>query len=260
VLENVRGHLSLGFDVVLADLADLGWSAQWGVVRASDAGACHQRARLFIVAHPGSRQQPWASTDRHGLSVASQCSYWPSDAHVAGLEGPQSARGRFMPDGSPTADADLAGGQARGNTRHNSQRIWQQPVGLAAPIADTECSGRQEEQSQSSAGRGESDATGGGVDWGDYGPAIARWERVIGRPAPAPTEPGRTGAPRLAPRFVEWMMGLPDGHVTDPAIGISRNDQLKALGNGVVPQQAALALDVLLQGTPYDIRQGLATV
>jgi DNA (cytosine-5)-methyltransferase 1 len=42
------------------------------------------------------------------------------------------------------------------------------------------------------------------------------------------------------------MMGLPDGHVTDPAIGISRNDQLKALGNGVVPQQAALALRHLL--------------
>lgn len=42
------------------------------------------------------------------------------------------------------------------------------------------------------------------------------------------------------------MMGLPAGHVTDPAIGISRNDQLKALGNGVVPQQAALALSLLL--------------
>jgi DNA (cytosine-5)-methyltransferase 1 len=56
------------------------------------------------------------------------------------------------------------------------------------------------------------------------------------------------------------MMGLPDGWVTDPAIGISRNDQLKALGNGVVPQQAALALDVLLQGTTNDLRQILATV
>ena len=44
VLENVRGHISLGFDVVLADLASVGWSARWGVVRASDAGACHQRA------------------------------------------------------------------------------------------------------------------------------------------------------------------------------------------------------------------------
>ena len=34
-------------------------------------------------------------------------------------------------------------------------------------------------------------------------------------------------------------MGLPAGHVTD--VDISRNDQLKALGNGVVPQQSAEA-------------------
>jgi len=42
------------------------------------------------------------------------------------------------------------------------------------------------------------------------------------------------------------MMGLPDGWVTDPAIGISRNDQLKACGNGVVPQQAEAALRDML--------------
>jgi DNA (cytosine-5)-methyltransferase 1 len=48
------------------------------------------------------------------------------------------------------------------------------------------------------------------------------------------------------------MMGLPEGHVCDvPAPeGMSvagvRNARLKALGNGVVPQQAAHALRVLL--------------
>lgn len=75
--------------------------------------------------------------------------------------------------------------------------------------------------------------------WGDYAPAIARWEAVLGRPAPDPTEPGAKGSPRLSPRFVEFMMGLPAGWVTD--VDISRNEQLKALGNGVVPQQAAAA-------------------
>ena len=39
-------------------------------------------------------------------------------------------------------------------------------------------------------------------------------------------------------------MGLPEGHVT--AVDITRAQQLKALGNGVVPQQAALALSLLL--------------
>jgi hypothetical protein len=49
---------------------------------------------------------------------------------------------------------------------------------------------------------------------------------------------------RLAPPFVEWMMGLPAGHVT-AVPGLPRGAQLKALGNGVVPQQAAAALRVL---------------
>lgn len=70
---------------------------------------------------------------------------------------------------------------------------------------------------------------------------------MIGRAAPAPTVPdGKDGAHRLSALAVEWMMGLPAGHVTDPAIGLTRNQQLKALGNGVVPQQAALALSLLL--------------
>jgi DNA (cytosine-5)-methyltransferase 1 len=81
--------------------------------------------------------------------------------------------------------------------------------------------------------------------FGQYAPAIARWEAILGRPAPAPTEPtGRDGAHRLSPRFVEFLMGLDDGWVTD--VGLTRNEQLKALGNGVVPQQAVAALRRLL--------------
>jgi DNA (cytosine-5)-methyltransferase 1 len=40
-------------------------------------------------------------------------------------------------------------------------------------------------------------------------------------------------------------MGLPAGHVTD-VLGIDRRSQLRLLGNGVVPQQAAAALSLLL--------------
>jgi DNA (cytosine-5)-methyltransferase 1 len=40
-------------------------------------------------------------------------------------------------------------------------------------------------------------------------------------------------------------MGLPEGWVT-AVPGLSRTDQLKMLGNGCVPQQAALALEMLL--------------
>ena len=81
--------------------------------------------------------------------------------------------------------------------------------------------------------------------WGDYAPAIARWEHALGRPAPEPTQTSKKGNPQLSARFVEWLMGLPAGWVTDVP-GVTRNEALKALGNGVVPQQAAQALRVAL--------------
>ena len=95
-------------------------------------------------------------------------------------------------------------------------------------------------------GRGQVDALPAVTDFGPYTDAIRRHEDALGRPAPSPTEPGTNG-PRLSPAFVEWMMMLPHGHVTDPAIGLSRSQQLKALGNGVVPAQAAHALRWLLE-------------
>lgn len=84
------------------------------------------------------------------------------------------------------------------------------------------------------------------VDFGPFAAAVARWERVLGRLAPSPTELSpKSGKLRLSPAFVEWMMGLPAGHVTDVP-KLTRNEQLRLLGNGVVPQQGAHALRHLL--------------
>jgi len=81
--------------------------------------------------------------------------------------------------------------------------------------------------------------------FGKFEPAIRSWESVLGRKAPAPTKPdGKDNQHRLSSEFTEWMMGLPQGWITDA--GISRNEELKAAGNGVVPQQAELALRLLL--------------
>jgi DNA (cytosine-5)-methyltransferase 1 len=81
--------------------------------------------------------------------------------------------------------------------------------------------------------------------WGEYEPVIRRWEQIMGTPAPSPTEITSKGTHRLSARFTEWMMGQPAGWITDPSIGISRNEQLKACGNGVVTQQAVAALSVM---------------
>jgi DNA (cytosine-5)-methyltransferase 1 len=83
--------------------------------------------------------------------------------------------------------------------------------------------------------------------WGRFENSIRRRESVIDRKAPAATKPdGKDNAHRLSSKFTEWMMGLPDGWITD--CGLSRNEELKACGNGVVPQQATMALQYLLKG------------
>lgn len=129
--------------------------------------------------------------------------------------------------GEPTPDTDDAG---RGEQRRT--------VTVQPEHATTEHAGTDDADTSSPAG---------GTNWGVYEPAIRRWEAQLGRPDPRPTEPtGRNNGERLSPRFTEWMMGLPDGWVTDPAIGISRNEQLKACGNGVVPQQAIAAIRDML--------------
>src|SRR5262249_13968432 len=80
--------------------------------------------------------------------------------------------------------------------------------------------------------------------WGPYAGAVARWEYLTGRAAPAPTQPGIHGKPGPAPPFVEWLVALGGGLVR--ALGLPRPLALRVLGNGVAPQQAAAALRLLL--------------
>jgi len=88
------------------------------------------------------------------------------------------------------------------------------------------------------------------TNWGKFEPAIRRWEQTLGLEAPAPTKPdGKENAHRLSSEFTEWMMGLEPGWITD--CGLTRNEELKAAGNGVVPQQAELALRILLVETQF---------
>ena len=82
------------------------------------------------------------------------------------------------------------------------------------------------------------------MNWDAYDTAIRRWETTLGRPTPHPTQPGNHARPVLSPAFVEHLMGLPEGWITD--LPLPRTAQLRALGNAVVPQQAAHAVALLL--------------
>ena len=206
VLENVGGHLTLGFANVLSDLATIGFDAEWGTFRASSVGAPHQRKRLFIIAYPDSTRR-----GEHGRAVTIQ------QKLVA-----------TQHDSDTTTDTDSDG---HGEQLHSR--------GMASVEEQTKSSTQQWERS-----RGESNP---GSDWGKYTPVIRQWESVVNRTAPVPTIPHKDRQ-RLNPVFVEWMMGLDEGHVTGH--GLSFAQELKMLGNGVVPQQARAAVAQLMERIP----------
>lgn len=225
---------------VAGDLATLGYDCRWAVVRASDAGAPHQRARLFLVGHPHG--QPW---------------------HMRRPTTPRQTQGRRplgQPAGPslgplmPTPQATYAPRSSPGygpNLHEVATTLLPTPSASDAIMGLPRTSGRPPEKSTKLATRLEY------TDYEDYAPAIARWEKVTGRAAPPPTNPPRRegGKPQLSAKFVEWMMGLPDGHVTGPDPNLSRERQLRLLGNGVIPQQAALAVRTLIH-TAKDVENG----
>ncbi len=76
--------------------------------------------------------------------------------------------------------------------------------------------------------------------WNEFGPAVRRWELLLRRPAPVPIEFGPRGGLKLRARFGEWMMGLPEGWVTNVS-DLTRAEQIARIGNGACPQQAFTA-------------------
>ena len=54
VMENVAAILNNGLDIVLGELSEAGYDAEWSVISASSLGACHRRSRWWLVAYPNS--------------------------------------------------------------------------------------------------------------------------------------------------------------------------------------------------------------
>ena len=53
LVENVAALLGRGMGVVLGDLAEIGYDAEWEIISAADVGAPHLRERVWILAHAG---------------------------------------------------------------------------------------------------------------------------------------------------------------------------------------------------------------
>jgi DNA (cytosine-5)-methyltransferase 1 len=90
ILENVRGHITLGLNAVLGDLASIGYDAEWHVISAASVGAPHRRDRVFIVAYPNSSDTP---NGRQCETIPSQNTSWGNDRNRSKSNARQISQG-----------------------------------------------------------------------------------------------------------------------------------------------------------------------
>jgi DNA-cytosine methyltransferase len=229
VLENVAAITSNGLDAVLGTLAEAGFDAEWACIPAADVGACHRRDRWWCVAHANHAgvEAPWseqfaAGAEQHGELDAAYASGadWPRWSEGIGRgQRRQADAGRCgIPEGSGGADSAA-------DTHHHHVSAKQQQQGQQWPTASSDGGGnwnaphphhqRQQER--------QPPAIASGTGWTGWGDAPRRlnpdWRSYLSQPVLCRGDDGLSG----------------------------RVDRLKALGNAVVPQVAAIPLARVLE-------------
>jgi DNA (cytosine-5)-methyltransferase 1 len=221
VWENVGGATS-ALPAVFAAFEAEGYRGAWARVRASDVGAPHERARVFLLAHrDGSAfgQQPGRSGWAGGTG-----------APVAGFAG----------DHGGGAPLEHAAGLAQREPQHEAGALPRGDVradalGGCHPLGNRNGPGLEERGALGGDGEAQREALGGaglaGLPLWPPGPAdVSGWERVL------------AVAPWLAPTLPQpGIRGVVDGMALVSG-GLDRLELLRLLGNGVVPQQAAHAI------------------
>jgi DNA (cytosine-5)-methyltransferase 1 len=263
----------------LEDLRAAGYAVRWTVLGACAVGAPHHRHRWFLRGRYVGQNAPEAVKveSKCGAPRTGGRALLPSPTTADGSGGPGRSIHRLGGDNLRTAvtllptpvtrdfkGADMpqrdGGGQAGtavallptsratdvGTEGRRASAGWRPQLGqavhtlLPTPRATDGVNGGPNQR-----GRKGDLAMGSACQpevWGKFADAVALWESIIGRPAPEPTVEAPRGGRRLNPALSEWMMGYPEGVLTE---GVHRNEALKRAGNGVVALQARAAWDLL---------------
>jgi DNA (cytosine-5)-methyltransferase 1 len=122
-IENSPMLTSRGLERVLADLAKLGFDAEWGVLGANEVGANHQRDRIWIV----GRNTEWKLADTDSIG------HLHRKLEVNSTKNRIDALGNFTSSGEDVANANLSQLKRRGvpsgiyeeNTFFGKSSWWQ---------------------------------------------------------------------------------------------------------------------------------------
>ena len=234
IMENVRGHLSLGFGRVLGDLAEIGYDTEWQVIPAAAVGAPHKRDRVFIVAYPnntGSRT-PKRRIDDNGSAEIK------NGSNIA-----QSESGRHGSNVANTKSKQSNGRQPTINNSQSRKKGLQQQIGTSnTDVADSDGERLEGQRAKQQTTR----ASGESAEMADTnGEQLGQRRRTkdIGSKNRVWSNNGRR---ETTDGFRQWWEVEPD--VGRVANGISdRVDRLKGLGNAIVPQVAELVGALVLE-------------
>ena len=235
--ENVEGHISLGLRAVIEELGSMGYQVSWGIFSASEIGAPHQRKRVFILAH----RQSTRLERYHGLLTGRDERRRESSQPEGSVGGGNSSRtelaytecdgsreGRDVREGSDGAELVGQSGTRRAwPGRPGQPQYGWEPPRVVGNTASKQDHGR-ESRDLGIASR-QRQCGNDAVDGASERPYIRQTEPSLGRDADGSTS------------------GLDYAELSVTCD--NRTDELRLLGNGVVPATATRAFLTLINET-----------
>ena len=216
LIENVPILANRGLNIVLADLAETGYDAEWHNISAASVGAWHKRERIFIIAYPVRGGCDGGECDRKERHL-------PSDKErnvEKTFERRQSERESATGKVGDVPDTECL--------RHDGRSSQESMRKKNAP----ETKGRNNEVRENEIPNTDSQGLQGGKNAGNPESGRTDTEQLVAR------QSGKT-------RAEIWAAEPNVGRVAD---GVpSRVDRIKCLGNAVVPQVVEVVGEMILK-------------
>ena len=248
VLENVAAILNRGLDIVLRELSEAGYDAEWSVIRASSVGACHQRSRWWLVAYPNSKQSSRTESKiqtRRDTTFSSSTSNTNSFRCRGGSSKRRTVSERkfFQREqtgsemGSETQRCSINTSNPNDNGSPSAKKC-----GFNAEASDRTQKGQNQScQSERSSKPSSSRAIQSSTEFtNSYSKGVERRKFTIPKELQNAAYTWQSNTPHLSP---EWQSYVSKSVLCRGDDGLrNRVDRLRSLGNSVVPQCAAIPL------------------